>query len=789
MAKVDLHLHSKYSERPSEWFLQKLGAAESYSEPEYIYDTAKKRGMSFVTITDHNNIEGSALLAQKYPDAFTGVESTSYFPEDGCKVHILIYGLNPSQFDDIQIIRKDIYELRDYLVQENLAHSVAHATYIINGKLTIEHLHKLILLFDVFESINGGRTITSNLTWYQYLKYMTAEKFNDLKDKYLIQPQRANSWVKGFTGGSDDHAGIYIGETYTLASANDPDDFLMHIRNRRGYAKGRHNDFQSLVFAIYKIAYDYSQNQSDSILKSFPMSDVSELVFGEYHISLLDRLSRIYSKTNTSKGYKSKIAELTEQIRRREDFSIIRNLDLLYDKIAEIVDEIFHDLISSIEGNLSKGDIVNAIRSISAALPGFFIIVPFFSSLMHMNNNRELIEKIRMELPIKKPKRILWFTDTLNDMNGVSVTLKQLGWQFFAHNVDIRLVTSLLDKEFSDELPPNIINLPTVYDFKLPYYSDYTVKIPSILKSLRDLHHFEPEEVFISTPGPVGLFGLMAAKMLNIPTTGIYHTDFTKEINEIDGNESLSNFVEGFVNWFYKQMDLIRVPTRSYKKILSERGLEPSKMRDLPRQIDSDLFHYQSPEQLNGMRLNLEHGLNLLYVGRVSKDKNLEFLSEVYCELLKEREDINLIIAGDGPYLAEMKSMHSKYPRVQFLGMVSYDKLPLIYSQGDVLIFPSVTDTFGMVVLEAQCCELPAIVSDQGGPQDIIENDVTGYVLPALNLRVWVKKVLDFGKMIDEDPLKYQSMRNESRLRAILHTGWDVVFRNLLLRENDTVQL
>ena len=109
MSKADLHVHSKYSNHPSEWFLQRLGASESYTEPEFIYRSAKEKGMDFVTVTDHNRIEASLLLKEKYPnECFTGVESTAYFPEDGCKVHILIYGFDERKFAEIQGLRKNI---------------------------------------------------------------------------------------------------------------------------------------------------------------------------------------------------------------------------------------------------------------------------------------------------------------------------------------------------------------------------------------------------------------------------------------------------------------------------------------------------------------------------------------------------------------------------------------------------------------------------------------------------------------------------------------------------------
>ena len=103
MIKADLHVHSRFSAHPSEWFLQRLGTRESYTSIETIYRTALERGMSFVTITDHNQIDGSLELQKNYPhNVFTGVESTAYFPEDGCKIHVLVYGLTQVQFNEIE---------------------------------------------------------------------------------------------------------------------------------------------------------------------------------------------------------------------------------------------------------------------------------------------------------------------------------------------------------------------------------------------------------------------------------------------------------------------------------------------------------------------------------------------------------------------------------------------------------------------------------------------------------------------------------------------------------------
>ena len=86
--KIDLHVHSKYSRRPSQWVLQKLGCHECYTEPLRLYEIARQRGMNWVTITDHNTINGCLDIVH-LPHTFISEEITAYFPEDQCKIHVL----------------------------------------------------------------------------------------------------------------------------------------------------------------------------------------------------------------------------------------------------------------------------------------------------------------------------------------------------------------------------------------------------------------------------------------------------------------------------------------------------------------------------------------------------------------------------------------------------------------------------------------------------------------------------------------------------------------------------
>ena len=123
--------------------------------------------------------------------------------------------------------------MRDYIRKNKIAYSVAHATYSVNGKLKFEHLEKLILLFDVFEGINGSRIKLGNETWTNVLENLTPERIDELKAKYKIEPFSSDPWIKGFTGGSDDHAALFIGRTYAETEADTKEELLEQLKIKK----------------------------------------------------------------------------------------------------------------------------------------------------------------------------------------------------------------------------------------------------------------------------------------------------------------------------------------------------------------------------------------------------------------------------------------------------------------------------------------------------------------------------------------------------------------------------
>ncbi|MGD0229774.1 MAG: glycosyltransferase [Syntrophorhabdales bacterium] len=760
--------------------MERWKIAESYSDPLLVYERAVAAGMSLVTLTDHNRIDGALLLRERYGDrVITGVEATACFPEDRCKVHVLVYGITENEFADIDSLRKDIYELRAYLREKDLAHSVAHGTYSVQaGKLTVAHLEKLIVLFNTFEVINGGRNRSDNIAWRYILERLTPDCLDDLCKKHSLEPFDSEPWKKGFTAGSDDHGGIFIGRTYTEADGPGPEDVLDALRGKRTSAGGRHSDYQTLAFSVYKVVHDSYRSTPDRKVPTL-FGQLAEMLYEGKKVGIAGRIRIRGLKRHASKGENgmyAPLSELMQDLREGRPETLETTIRRVYTRMAHFSDGFLRLLFDSLGSNMGRLDFLSMVKNIQASLPGLFLSLPFFLTLRHLNENRALVGRLMSALRIERAAegyRVLWFTDTLNDLNGVSTTLHEVGRLALERGLDVKIVTSLETSGLPQSLP-NVLNLPFVHEFNLPYYESYRLKIPSLLMSLKEMYLFDPDRIHISTPGPLGLLGLLTAKLMNVKSVGFYHTDFSLQAREIVEDESVAHLLESYTRWFYTAMDEIRVPTAGYITILQARGFDPRKMKHFTRGIDAGLFkpQFSSGRTFLGRRFGMDGRITLLYVGRISCDKGLDFLFDAFRQVAAERADVHLLVVGDGPYLGELQAKADP-GRVTFAGRMAHQELPAVYGGSHLFVFPSTTDTFGKVVLEAQACGLPAIVSDVGGPQELILQGKTGFAAKAGDLSDWKNRIDQILNLISLSPGSYGKMREDARRWAVENFDWD----------------
>ncbi len=386
MTKADLHVHSKYSDYPSTWGHKVYKSPESFTETETVYQQAKSRGMDFVTLTDHDDIRGAQELVENHPDdCFVSCEITTYFPEDQCKAHVLVYGISEAQYFTIMSLASSIYKLRDYIAENNIAYSVAHATYDQDGLFSFQHIEKLVLLFDVFEVRNGASGALNNTLLHNYLHTLDAPKIKQLEDQYGLTPISTDAWIKGFTGGSDDHCGILIGNTYKECRARSVNEYLDSLRNKNSLAKGHNGSFESFAASIIKHVHDY-RGDRDSKYQNTKMSDFLTLFFDNKEGNLIKRFRKSqslrYLKKKNTKTHAA-LAALLKQIQSDIDADMSAKIPNAYALIAELHDEMFRSVISVFSKHLPNGDIFKGFNRLSAVFPMSLLVVPFIAAMRH----------------------------------------------------------------------------------------------------------------------------------------------------------------------------------------------------------------------------------------------------------------------------------------------------------------------------------------------------------------------------------------------------------------------
>jgi glycosyltransferase involved in cell wall biosynthesis len=740
--KADLHVHSKYSDRPTEWFLRRIGAPECFTEPDALYRTCREKGMDVVTITDHNSIRGALEIAH-LPNTFISSELTTYFPEDDCKIHCLVYDITEVQFNELQEARKNIYELRRYLADNHILHSVAHPLFRVNDQLEVAHVEKLLVLFDRFEVLNGSRHPRAGDLTRLVFSTLTGELIGEMAERHGLTPYGETPWVKRFTGGSDDHSGVHVAGAFTLTpQGRSVADYLEHVRAGRHEAGGVHGSSVKLAHSLYHIAYSYYRSRMLKQGGGFS-------VLGEVVKRFLDGYEVAGSKGGPIRTWVGRVARRRKlrrlsptermivdafcEMRQERDPEDGMRADgasreaRCFQTAAKVSHELSRQFLDKFLHQLGEGRLVDGLQTAAAMGSVMLGVAPYLTSFGVQHKDEAFLQAVAGRFPAAEGLQRcgagrVWITDTFEDVNGAAHTIRAFAEKARARSIPLTVMTCL-------ETPPTInadvMNFKPLGTFSLPEYETQKLAFPPFLNVIEAIERGNFREVIISTPGPMGLCGLAAAKLLGLSAVGVYHTDFPQYIRDLTQDEVMEQMTWKYMLWFYGQMGTVYVPSDYYAKQLTEKGIAASVIRVLPRGVDRERF---SPRK-RSKDFWVQHGMNgnfkLLYVGRVSKEKNLGVLMEAFWFVRSTTPNVDLVIVGDGPELQALKAA-TVDPNVKFLGALRGEALSHAYASSDLFVFPSVSDTFGNVVLEAHASGLPAIVSNRGGPAELVRRYGSG---------------------------------------------------------------
>lgn len=783
--RVDFHLHSYASNVTDYYSANALSIPESYSDPIETYWKLKNRGMHLVTLTDHNSIDGvKVMLDAGLPDTFFSAEMTTTFPEDGCNIHVTAANISEAEFAEIDRLRGNVYEMVAYLDEQianeasdpdgrRIAYFMTHPLmstqnrpYGREGALSLWHLERAMLMFNCIEVHNGSRARSGNDLTAALIQSLDEKRLEELADRHDFAPKGETPWRKAIVGGSDDHSGINPGRTWTEfvyeGESPCPNDVIDSIRRFETTTDGMHGGPVTLAHALVKLLYDgqhsahRDQNSqpvrmgdSVNLLLGFAFEQNSEPATPKLRMLFRMAMDRLILKPLARLGGHDETFEqillgearglLTETGFRKR----VSEVELTDDKIFLIISSLLDRLLIRYTHRIQHDHSGNVIKVIKEAIAlvssNAMVSLPYFVSYAVSSTDKLLNRDVRKAFDLREEEKLVLVTDTLFDVNGVAITIRKIIREAEEREIDLTVATALSESEFATHLAdPEIADwvergrlkiFSSIVNTQLPEYDDLQVRLMPFLEFLRFSQESGFTKMQISTPGPVGAAGLVAAKLLGIETSSTYHTSFPEYVEAYTQDISLEAMAWKYMIFFYHAVDEVVVPSRFIAELLRNRGLRKRNLLVLDRWIDLDRFSpmHRLPGFWAKFDLQNEYDfVKFIYVGRLGTEKNLDLLADAYRKLHAEFPEARLIFVGDGPYRAELEEKLEGLPTV-FTGFLAAPDVASALASADAKIFPSTTDTWGNAPLEAQAAGLPVVVSDKGGPQELMEPDVTGF--------------------------------------------------------------
>ncbi|MCW2995479.1 MAG: glycosyltransferase, partial [Conexibacter sp.] len=691
--RADLHCHSTASQRSKLGVQRALGLPECATPPREVLELALARGMDFVTITDHDTIEGVLEIAHD-PRVFVSVELTCWFREEPQAVHVLCLGITPAQFADLQAISTCVESVAEYLQEHEITCALAHPFYAVEAPLTPRHRRRLAQLFGAWEVRNGARAKELNLPAFVYVE------------------------THGGTGvgGSDDHAGVDVGRTWTeTPRAATPEEFLSHIRAGRARAAGDQGSAAKWAHAAMALAVrSLDRGPSEDRLDPATVLRMVERVMREGdarggpgparpadleprdasallrawldavelgHLSSADLLAAMQDE-----GFRHR--DLFRRARRTHERKLARAVD---------------DIVAGVGTHGAAGLAAGASQLFDACVAA----IPYAPSAAFLGKEKS---KLADDVPpTREPRRVALVADGVGAMHGVTHTLQELRHRGVpGFEVEVVSTDAIADRR-----------LGAVAEVEIPFYAGLKVGVPSLPAIVEALAEGRYDLVHLTTPGPAGVAALLIARVMDLPVLGSYHTELAAYAGLRSADPMLEAVAQGAMSMFYSQCSVVLSPSEASDAVLEDLGIPGERVGRWDRGVD--LARFSPARRVAGL-----HGdtINVLYAGRLTREKGADLLADAFLEAHAQDPRLHLVLAGGGPEEALLRDRLGAH--ATFLGWLEGDALADAYASADLFLFASRTDTFGQVLLEAQASGLPVVAVAEGGPCSIVADGVTG---------------------------------------------------------------
>ena len=686
-SRVDLHCHSTASVLSKLGVQRSLGLPECATPPEDVLELATRRGMDFVTITDHDTIAGALEIADD-PRVFISEELTVWFKGEPQAVHVLCYGITPDDHEWLQAHNNDVEACADYLRENDITSALAHPFYAVEAPLTPRHRRRLAQLFPVWETRNGSRAPELNMPAAVYIE------------------------THGGIGiaGSDDHAGVDIGRTFTeTPRAQTWQEFLAYIGAGRASARGEQGSAEKWAHAAMGLA-TRALGPPERGAKPSPQA-----VF-----TMVERVMREGDVRSGAIG-----ADLGPDDARAVlgawleavdiDTSEVDLLTILQDRDFSHA-ALFRRARRKHERKLAKtvGELVamterpSGSADFAAAASGLFeacvAAIPYAPAAAFLGK-----EKAKLKSREGEPLRVALVADGVGGMHGVTHTLDEIRERGVpGFEVEVVGTDRNVDRRLS-----------AVAEIDIPFYAGLKVGVPSLPAVVETLADGNYDLVHLCTPGPAGIAAAVIARIMDLPVLGSYHTELAAYAGLRAADPQIELLTRAATAAFYGQCGHVLTPSPQSDEVLVEMGIGADRIGRWDRGVDIERF--DPGKRVPGL---FGDGFNVLYAGRLTREKGADLLADAFLAARAQDERLHLVLAGGGPEEGQLRARLGRH--ATFLGWQDGEDLARTYASADAFLFASRTDTFGQVLLEAQASGLPVVAVAEGGPCSIIDHGVTG---------------------------------------------------------------
>jgi glycosyltransferase involved in cell wall biosynthesis len=526
-------------------------------------------------------------------------------------------------------------------------------------------------------------------------------------------------------GGSDDHAGVDIGRTFTeTPAAATPEELLRHLREGRAEARGEQGSaakwaHAAIALATRALAMDPTCRELEDHMGTqqaarqgapdpAAVMKIAQRVVGQGAVRegkvaadigpddarlLLDTWLR-------SVGIEQRGRELLDRF-QSEGFS---HADL-YRRSRRVHDRRLREAIGGGAEAIAQGDLAGAVGGLfEALLPA----VPYAPATVFLGGEKTKLAGRGGERP-----RIALIADGIEAMHGVTHTIEQIRERGVpGFEVEVVGTDPGVDRR-----------LPAATSLEVPFYAGMRLGVPGLPDLAETLAEGRYDLVHVTAPGPAGVAATLLSRISSTPLLASYHTELADYAGLRSGDGRLEAIARTALGAFYTAPSLVLSPSPAADGSLLRLGAERGRIARWERGVDIERF---SPAKAD--RTAFPGAIKVLYAGRLTREKGVDLLAESFIRAHRLEPRLHLLLAGGGPEEPELRQRLGG--RATFLGWLGGEELARAYASSDLFLFCSRTDTYGQVVLEAAASGLPVVAVAEGGPAALVEDRATGLLCP-----------------------------------------------------------